>query len=330
MKGFARRLAPLLVLAASTSPLLAPLAHAADPGAKAAAESLFQEGRKLMDAKRYAEACPKFAESQRLDPTLGTQINLARCHELEGKTATAWAEYLEVGRLATNAGQKARGETALDLAKALEGKLARLRIEAKGAPAGVVIERDGVPVGEGALGTLVAVDPGPHTIAATAPGYEPWSTSVTVEAGPSEKTVTVPALVKVTVAPTPEPSEPQPASGGGKRLAGFVLGGVGIAALGVGTVFGVMTLSDASNAASDPTLCPNNVCTPAGRTAIERAETKAWVSTIGLAAGVAAVGAGLTLWLLAPAKAPSKEAASVLPFVTAAPGGLGLGAIGRF
>ena len=40
----------------------------------ALAESLYQEGKRLMGEKKYAEACPKFAESQKLDPATGTFV----------------------------------------------------------------------------------------------------------------------------------------------------------------------------------------------------------------------------------------------------------------
>ena len=44
------------------------------------AESLFREGKRLSSEKKFSEACPKFEESYRLDPGLGTLLNLATCH----------------------------------------------------------------------------------------------------------------------------------------------------------------------------------------------------------------------------------------------------------
>jgi hypothetical protein len=59
----------------------------------AAAEALFRRGLTAMEAGRYADGCASIAESQRLDPRLGTLFTLAECRSKEGKIATAVALY---------------------------------------------------------------------------------------------------------------------------------------------------------------------------------------------------------------------------------------------
>jgi hypothetical protein len=49
------------------------------------AERLFAEASALVAAGKYAEACPRFEESERLDGALGTHYNLALCFEKIGK-----------------------------------------------------------------------------------------------------------------------------------------------------------------------------------------------------------------------------------------------------
>src|SRR5579883_2794024 len=126
------RLPPSLVLVLVTAAaVLAPRpATAADP---AAAESLFDQGRQLMDQGRYSEACPKFEESQRLDPGLGTQFHLADCWEHLGRTATAWALFREVESQARAQGEGSREKIAHDRAATLQPMLPRLVIDPDGA-----------------------------------------------------------------------------------------------------------------------------------------------------------------------------------------------------
>src|SRR6188508_1232334 len=72
---------------------------------RAAAEALFIEGRRLVAEGKTAEGCAKFAESQALDPGVGTLLNLARCYERIGRTASAWTTYREAASRAQAAGQ---------------------------------------------------------------------------------------------------------------------------------------------------------------------------------------------------------------------------------
>jgi hypothetical protein len=304
-------------------------AFAAPAGAqdnKAAAESLFQTGKQLMEQERYAEACPKFVESQRLDPSVGTMLNLARCHQQLGKTASAWAEYKEAAILARTAGQTDRETAANELADKLEPKLSKLQIDAPGEIPALVVKRDGTVMGSAALGTSIAVDPGEHLIEASAPGHAPWSAKVQIGKEGDRQMVRIPVLGKL----------PGSASGDRRsstlRTAGFVTGAVGLAALGTGAVLGILAAGDASTAENDSRLCPNKQCTPEGEKTIEGAKTKALVSTIAIPVGAAALGAGVVMLIVSRTSKPARETKAWLPQIAPAigPGGGGIWLSGAF
>lgn len=95
-------------------------AHAAEADS-ASAEALFREGKRLMDAGRYPEACPKLAESYRLDPATGALLATALCYERAGRLASAWAAYTEAAARAKQEGSVDREEIARDKAAELAG-----------------------------------------------------------------------------------------------------------------------------------------------------------------------------------------------------------------
>src|SRR5262245_61731903 len=96
---------------------------------QAAAIDLFNDAKTLMDAGNFAAACPKLVQSQSLAPALGTLLNLAKCREGEGKTASAWAGYREVAASSEKAGQSQRAAVAAERAAKLEPTLSRVRID---------------------------------------------------------------------------------------------------------------------------------------------------------------------------------------------------------
>src|SRR5262245_25000042 len=102
--------------AAGDEPTPAP----ATPSSNASqADALFQEGKRLFEAGKIAEACGRFAESDALDPTVSALGLLAGCHEQQGKLIMAWKEYRETERRA-NATGDTRAAFARDRAAALE------------------------------------------------------------------------------------------------------------------------------------------------------------------------------------------------------------------
>lgn len=325
-----RPLAAALTLAAAIA--LAP-GHAAaqDGDKKAIAEAAFVRGRELMDQGKPAEACPKFEESARLDPSVGAFLNLGLCNEQLGRTATAWARYKEAATLAHATGDADRLRTAEEFAGKLAPKLSRLRIDAETPAAGLVIKRNGEVLGAALLGDPIPVDPGEHTIEATAPGFSSWSTTIVVGKDADAKTVSVPALV---ADPNVKPVEkidtpPVAPSTNGLRIAAFVAGGVGIAALGVGAVFGGLATSDVGKA--DP-LCPEKKCNAEGFALIEGAQTKALASTIGFGVGGAALAAGVVLFFVSrsPSKEPGPEAPRAWLVPSFGPHGGGASILGTF
>lgn len=147
---------------------LASLAHAQDPPANGAAASkaLFDEGRALMLEGRFDEACPKIAESQRLDPHLGTLLNLAACHEKQGKVASAWVEYQKALTAARTEGQTERERLARERIEALDVRVPWLTLSVRlgegQLPATVTL--DGAAIAPIAWGKELPVDPGAHVV----------------------------------------------------------------------------------------------------------------------------------------------------------------------
>lgn len=145
---------------------------------RAAAESLFLDGRRLMDAERYAEACQRFEDSQRLDPAAGTALNLARCYALTGRTASAWTLYREAAALASAANQREREQAALDAAATLEPSLARLILKHEQPQPDLSIELDGRPAPDSMFVVATPLDPDEHEVVVSRNTKVLWRTTV--------------------------------------------------------------------------------------------------------------------------------------------------------
>jgi hypothetical protein len=301
---------------------------------RAAAQALFDQGRSLVKAGRMQDACPKFEESQRLDPGIGTQLNLADCYERTGRTASAWTLYVEVAAAARQAGQEERATHAATRAAALKDKLSRLVIVVpkEGRAPGITVERGSLSVGEAQWGAPMPVDPGSHTVRASAPGRSTWQTTIDIAADGTTKTVTVPPLGLAPQAPVSSVSPSRSVDVGAERspsssqkTIAYAAGGLGIAGIAVGSVFGGMAMSKKNDA-----RCEANVCASQDQASTYDEARKAGnVSTIAFAVGGAALAAGVVLYLTAP-KSGAAVGARVGVQASIAEGGVGLSARGTW
>jgi hypothetical protein len=278
-------------------------AHAQpSPNGAAAAVTLFDEGRALMVQGRHAEACDRFARSDRLDPGVGTRLSLGECNERLRKTASAWAAYKDAEALAMQRGD-ARAAVAQKRAEKLEPELARLTIRVDASVADAVVKRNGARVDPAALDTAVPVDAGPQSIEVTAPGRRPWRTTLGI-ADREAKEVRVPPLEPEPTAAAPAPIPADEDAGDGQRTLALGLEIGGGVALAGGLVFGGLALSKWS---SIEDTCPDGRCpTEAERLRLApevgTARTLATVSTVTIGLGVAALAAGIVLHVTAPSR----------------------------
>jgi hypothetical protein len=326
MRGASRPRLWLLLAASAAAAVWPVYARAADgaessavenPDSKAEAQALFDAGRSLVEHRQFAEACPKFAESQRLDPGIGTELWLADCYENNGQVASAWAAFKEAAAAAALVHDR-RETVARDRATALETKIPRLMIVVSDTAAaqGLEVRRDGVIMAATAWGFALPVDPGVHTIAASALGHKPWSTTVQVAGRADTLQVTIPALEDVPAPavqernsspladtietqPPPAPEAPHDTAGNGQRLTGALIAGAGVLGIGVGTFFSFDAKStyDASNHGD---CSSDNICSSAGLHDRDVANQKALVATLAMGIGAAAVVSGGVLYFFAP------------------------------
>jgi hypothetical protein len=283
----------------------------ADTRDPAAAETLFREGRGAVQKGDWEAACPKFRESQRLDPAAGTLLNLADCEEHRGKLATAWQLFRQLAEgLASN---DDRLPVARQRASALEKRLPHLTIRYAGTPpSGTKIRRGDVELGLPSLGSALPVDPGAYTVTTSAPGFKTASFQVTLAEGAS-------SVLDVQVGPSTGDVTMETPASGSPRTAGWVVAGIGAAGLVTGAVAGVLTLGRKSTVDAN---CDADTkkCNSEGYDAAQSGKTLGMVTTAGLIVG--ALGVGVGGYLLLSSRADSKETAVG---VFAIPGGARVG-----
>lgn len=304
----------------------------ADGSPSSSAEALFREGQALLEAGDAERACPKLEASQKLEPALGTLLNLAFCYERAGKTASAWASYSAASAQAKAAKRVDRERFARDRAKKLEPLLHRVKLEAKSLPADANIAVDGALLAPAALGSEIPLDPGSHRIEVSAPGRAVWTRELDVQVGAGLDVVEIPELEPLPSPPDgpvakPEPPRKPPAKvrarhaparkldtapppPGGRQTLGFVVAGVGLVSLGASTWFALDMLAKKDE--RDELCPPGTPCHEPSAVDADRAarRDRTWALVF---AGVGGVAAGAGAWLIFSAEGPGRSGVAVGP-----------------
>ncbi|HEU4536557.1 MAG TPA: hypothetical protein VFS00_20675, partial [Polyangiaceae bacterium] len=230
---------------------------------------------------------------------------------------------LAASRLAAERSDATRAAEALRRASLVEPKVAGLMLRVRTGTPGLVVKRDQETIGLDRLGTRMPVDPGEYTIRAEASGHQPFQTTALVELPGQSIVIDIPALT-----PLPEDAAAPAEGSGNAPIAGYVVGGAGVAALGVGAIFGAMALSNYSTAEDQ---CSDGGCPDRAKAVdtLDRANGQAWVANVGIGLGLVGVAVGSYLVFFAPAKKPSAPASAAWR-LTSGPGQAGLGLGVRF
>ncbi len=269
---------------------------------RALASSLFDEGKSLMSSGKVADGCRKLEESQRLVPLPGTLLNLAVCHELEGKLASAMGEFREARGLAVRDHREDRIALAEQHLAAIAPHVSKLVVvvgPSTDVP-GLRIDCDGTSIGRAVWGSPVPMDPGERHLTVSAP--DKTQRTLVVSVG---RDADVQRIVITPLADAPKPLAPlsthalsdEPQSTKfhltTRRTAALILASAGIVSLGVGTGLGVRAIDEHSN-----TTCTLIPCEPQSIMANDDARRVANASTATFAVGLVALVAATVLWFV--------------------------------
>jgi len=291
--------------------------------ALAGARQLFVEAVGDEDAKRYETALDKFRRVAAVKETANVRYRIASCLEALGRRAEALASYDAAVRLG------AQDPSAADVVQASRARAAQIdptvaRLSVVVPPEvrpSTEVRVDDAPIDLDSASASLPLDPGHHTIRATAPGCVPFDTAVTLSAG-GRVSITV-TLQPAGAAPPPSALPPAAST---TPVGAWVAIGVG-GALAIGSVVSlVLRASNMSTLNRDcaTTSSGSLACPSATMDEVNSAHDAAKIEGplgIGLAAG-AVVAFGIGAWLFASSPSTGASALVVMPAWTPEGGGV--------
>jgi tetratricopeptide (TPR) repeat protein len=283
-----------------------------------AATALFEQGRQLLESGQADAACDKFEASLRLDPQIGTKLNVAACREDKGRFLDAYKMFEDAGEEAVRTNKQGRDTFARQRMEKLHAKLVRVSLRISPTPGSSVqlaTKGETRTLTPAQLAKSIVIEPGSFSITVSAPEYESFRVERTGEAG-AEVVIDVPALEPATgsvgvnkpgVDHLPDIDEPNPAPA-------IVLGCGGAVGL-----IGSVALGLAAKSSYDKAVLNNDAH------AVHEAQHEADIATAFAVVGLAAITVGVVLYVHNRRHA---TAAAIAPTATAH--SIGLGVVGSF
>jgi hypothetical protein len=265
------------------------------------AKDLFERAKELRKQGDCGSAVPLFRRAWQIYPkALGPLRGVADCEEQLGHFASSRRAWLEMRRalvtLPPNDNYAGWEKDAEEAAARLKEKVATFIVDvyirsAEGEAlanerSGVELFVNGESIGTKLVGTPLDQDPGTYLIRAQAPGTKPVEQSVWLAAGDHPR-----LTIRLTREDLPE--KPVTKEHSGRRTAGFVVAGIGGAAL-VGSFVTFLIRqgaeSDVDDACASHTNCPESL-----RDTVDRGKMASTLTSILLPVGVVGLGTGITL-----------------------------------
>jgi len=305
------------LLAAVWLSLAIPVTHTARADAAAdekvtGARTAFERGAKAAAEERWGDALAAFEESSALRPHATTTYNIGYCERARGHAVRARQHFaLALVQDKTSGGTELTEELRQSANKYLEETRAQIATPKLVVPAGVTITVDGRPLEPATEGLMLAGTRNPG------PGEKVPSTSFSIEidAGAHEVVIAAPdgrskvaheyfppgstKEVRMELPPPAPAPAPLVDTNKSRRMWGYVIGGVGIVGMGIGTYFGMSARSKWGDATDG---CPNwrepgATCSGSSVDLGVDARRDANISTIAFVAGGAALVGGTILVL---------------------------------
>lgn len=337
----------------------------------ARARELFREATALMAAGDYASALSKLQQVASFKNTPQVRFNIGVCQEKLGRLVVALGEYrIAIADAEHDKKLKNVVEEATRAIGELEPRIPSLTLQRGAGAELATVSVDGRELTDSQVSAPILLDPGVHTIEATAEGYAKFRKQLRVSEREKatlelvmtkgEAPVPVPsasAPPAASAAPSTSAAEPEPApsasapepamtsmetpqaasaSGGSGQMFGWIALGVGVAGGALAT-YGYLKRSSALSDLDSQCGADKQQCPASAQSLIDDGKSATTLGNVGLAVGLVGVTTGVILLLTSGPSAPEQEKPAPAPQAarlrfapTFAPGWAGAAIGGQF